>query len=153
MVISENVKVEINYQKIEEDKKWDGLKGYITNTLLSPEQVYEQYNSLWIIEKAFRVTKGTLQIRPMFHFTPRRIEAHVSICFVAYKMYKELERILKQEGFAISVDKALAIAKTISTLRIRLPGTGRIVEKNMFLTPEHKIIEKLFKDDFWGNLI
>src|SRR5690625_4675949 len=35
--ISENVKVQINYQKIEEDKKWDGLKGYINNTKLSPE--------------------------------------------------------------------------------------------------------------------
>src|SRR5690625_2688130 len=151
--ISENVKVQINYQKIEEDKKWDGLKGYITNTKLSPEEVFRQYNSLWVIEKAFRVTKATLQIRPMFHFTPRRIEAHVSICFVAYKIYKELERILKQEGFAISVDKVLAIAKTIITVRVRLPKSERVIEKNMFLTPEHKSIEKLFKDDFWENLI
>lgn len=151
--ISENVKVQINYQKIEEDKKWDGLKGYITNTKLSPEEVFRQYNSLWVIEKAFRVTKGTLQIRPMFHFTPRRIEAHVSICFAAYKIYKELERILKQEGFAISVDKVLAIAKTIITVRVRLPKSERVIEKNMFLTPEHKSIEKLFKDDFWENLI
>ena len=151
--ISANVKVEINYQKIEEDKKWDGLKGYITNTTLSPMEVHRQYNSLWIIEKAFRVTKGTLQIRPMFHFTPRRIEAHLSICFVAYKLYKELERILKQEGFTLSVDKVLAIAKTIITLRVRLRKSGRIIEKNMFLTPAHKSIEKLFDDDFWENLI
>lgn len=151
--ISENIKVQINYQKIEEDKKWDGLKGYITNTKLSPEEVFRQYNSLWVIEKAFRVTKGTLQIRPMFHFTPRRIEAHVSVCFVAYKIYKELERILKQEAFAISVDKVLAIAKTIITVKVRLPKSERVIEKNMFLTPEHKSIEKLFKDDFWENLI
>ena len=31
----------------------------------------------------------------MFHFTPRRIEAHICICFIAYKVYKELERLLK----------------------------------------------------------
>jgi hypothetical protein len=38
--------------------------------------------------------KGTLELRPMFHFTPKRIEVHVCICFIAYKVYKELERIL-----------------------------------------------------------
>ena len=82
-----------------------------------------------------QIIDKTLQIRPMFHFTPRRIEAHLSICFVAYKLYKELERILNQEGFTISVDKVLAIAKTIITLRVRLPKSGRILEKNMVLTP------------------
>ena len=89
--ISENVKVAINQQSIKEDERWDGLKGYITNTSLSAKDVYEQYNGLWVIERAFRVTKGTLEIRPMLHFTPQRIEAHVCICFVAYKTYKELE--------------------------------------------------------------
>ncbi|OIP01311.1 MAG: hypothetical protein AUJ98_04890 [Bacteroidetes bacterium CG2_30_33_31] len=86
--ISDNIKVIINEEKIHEDEKWDGLKGYITNTTLSAKDVYEQYNGLWVVEKAFRITKGTLEIRPMFHFTPRRIEAHVCICFVAYKVYK-----------------------------------------------------------------
>ena len=88
--ISDNVKVAINQDKINEDEKWDGLKGYITNTTLSAREVYEQYNGLWVIERAYRITKGTLEMRPMFHFTPRRIEAHVCICFVAYKVYKEL---------------------------------------------------------------
>lgn len=125
----------------------DYLKSYFN------EDFKLQYNSLWVIEKAIRVTKGTLQIRPMFHFTPRRIEAHLSICFVAYKLYKELERILKQEGFTISVDKVLALANTIITLRIRLPKSRRIIEKNMFSTPVHKSIVKLFDDDFWNNLI
>lgn len=125
----------------------DYLKSYFN------EDFKLQYNSLWVIEKAIRVTKGTLQIRPMFHFTPRRIEAYLSICFVAYKLYKELERILKQEGFTISVDKVLALANTIITLRIRLPKSRRIIEKNMFLTPVHKSIVKLFDDDFWNNLI
>lgn len=125
----------------------DYLKSYFN------EDFKLQYNSLWVIEKAIRVTKGTLQIRPMFHFTPRRIEAYLSICFVAYKLYKELERILKQEGFTISVDKVLALANTIITLRIRLPKSRRIIEKNMFLTPVHKSIVILFDDDFWNNLI
>ena len=96
--ISDNVNVTINQQSIKQDEQWDGLKGYITNTTLTAKDVYEQYNGLWVIERAYRVTKGTLEMRPMFHFTSRRIEAHVCICFVAYKVYKELERILKITG-------------------------------------------------------
>ena len=146
--ISDNVKVSINEQKIIEDSRWDGLKGYITNTTLEAQDVYMQYRELWVIERAYRVTKGTLEMRPMFHFTPKRIEAHVCICFVAYKVYKELERILKTNGFNLSVDKVLTIAKTITTVKVRLPIAGENMSKTMLL-PKHKLIAKLFDEHFW----
>ena len=149
--ISDNVKVTINQQKIQEDEKWDGLKGYLTNTALDARQVYEQYCGLWVIERAYRVTKGTLEMRPMFHFTQKRIEAHVCICFVAYKVYKELERILKLNGINLSVDKVLNIAKTVTTLKIKLPASGETLTKTMLLTAKHKIIEPLFDKIFWSN--
>ncbi|KAA6331092.1 hypothetical protein EZS27_020264 [termite gut metagenome] len=117
--LTDNVKVTINKEKISEDAQWDGLKGYLTHTTLPPEVVYEPYRDLWLIERAYRVTKGTLEMRPVFHFTPRRIEAHVCICFVAYKVYKEPERVLKLSGINLSVDKALSIAKTITTIKIK----------------------------------
>jgi len=150
--ISDNVKVVINQEKIKEDEKWDGLKGYITNTSLSAKDVYEQYNGLWVVEKAFRITKGTLEIRPMFHFTPRRIEAHVCICFVAYKVYKELERVLKTNKINLSVDKVLNIAKTITTIKIKLPISETTLTKTMLLTAKHKSIDLLFDDHFWKSI-
>ena len=150
--ISDSVKVSINQDKINEDEKWDGLKGYITNTLLSAKEVYEQYNGLWVIERAYRITKGTLEMRPMFHFTPRRIEAHVCICFVAYKVYKEFERILKTNGINLSVDKVLSIAKTITTIKIKLPLNNKTISKILILTKQQKQIEKLLSNDFWQNL-
>ena len=149
--IADNVRVRINQEKIKDDERWDGLKGYITNTTLPAKEVYEQYNGLWVIERAYRVTKGTLEMRPMFHFTSRRIEAHVCICFVAYKVYKELERILKITGIDLSVDKVLSIAKTITTIKVRLPSSGDTLTKTMLLTPKHKTIAKLFEEDFWKN--
>ncbi|MFV0555024.1 MAG: IS1634 family transposase [Mangrovibacterium sp.] len=149
--VSNNVEVEVDYSKIEEDSKWDGLKGYITNTNLAPELVHEQYSGLWQVEKAFRVTKGTLELRPMFHFTPKRIEAHICICFVAYKVYKELERLLKLNNIELSADKVLAISKTITTVQMRLQSTGKIFEKTMLITDSHKSIAMLFEDDFWKN--
>jgi transposase len=149
--ISDNVKVTINQDKIREDEKWDGLKGYLTNTKLGAKEVYEQYRGLWVIERAYRLTKGTLEMRPMFHFTPKRIEAHVCICFVAYKVYKELERILKLRGINLSVDKVLNIAKTVTTLKIKLPACGEMMTKTMLLTEKHKVIEPLFDKNFWVN--
>lgn len=150
--LSHDVEVEINQDKIGEDEKWDGLKGYITNTTLQPNEVCEQYNELWVIERAYRVTKGTLEMRPMFHFTPKRIEAHVCICFVVYKVYKELERILKLNNINLSVDKVLNIAKTITTIKVNLPISGETITKTMLLTARHKSIEPLFDDFFWENL-
>lgn len=150
--ISDNVKVSINLNKIEEDEKWDGLKGYITNTSLPAKEVYEQYNGLWVIERAYRITKGTIEMRPMFHFSPRRIEAHVCICFVAYKMYKELERILKISAIDLSVDKVLSIAKTITTIKIKLPIQNKTISKTLLLTKQHKQIKELFSEEFWQNM-
>jgi len=151
--ISSNVQVVINEEKISDDEKWDGLKGYLTNTGLPAKEVYEQYSELWVIERAYRITKGTLELRPMFHFTPKRIEAHVCICFVAYKVYKELERILKQSGINLSVDKVLDIAKTITTLKIKLPACGQTLTKHMLITDKHKSISQLFDQNFWNNLL
>ncbi len=51
------IKVVIDKTKFKQDAKWDGLKGYITNTKLSKDEIIENYNHLWQIEKAFRTAK------------------------------------------------------------------------------------------------
>ena len=143
-----NVKVVINYEKLEEDARWDGLKGYLTNTDLKPEDVYAAYHNLWHVERAFRISKSKIEIRPMFHFTRKRIEAHVCICFVALKVYKELERLLKLAFIKVSVDKVLELAKTIVTIHMTLPQNKQTISKTM-LMKRHQKIAILFDDDFW----
>jgi len=49
------LKISINYDKFKAEAKWDGLKGYLTNTNLTGDEVIESYNNLWKIEKAFYV--------------------------------------------------------------------------------------------------
>ena len=143
--ISKDIQVSISEDKISEDGRWDGLKGYITNTDLDAERVVAQYHGLWVVEKAFRISKGTLDIRPMFHFTERRIEAHVCICFVAYKVYKELERIIKLAGINMSIGDVLKVARTIITVKVNMPENRDVYVKTLFLTKRHKDIEPLFK--------
>lgn len=59
--ISKDIDVSISGEKIAEDCKWDGLKGYVTNTDLNAEQVISRYHGLWVVERAFRISKGTLE--------------------------------------------------------------------------------------------
>jgi len=144
------VRVAINYDRVADDERWDGLKGYLTNTDIPSQDIYTAYHNLWHVERAFRIAKSKIEIRPMFHFTRKRIEAHVCICFVALKVYKELERMLKVSEIKMSVDKVLALAKTITTIQIRLPLNKDTYTQTMLMA-RHQKIAKLFDEDFWGT--
>jgi len=117
--IENQIEVTIDYDKFNADDKWDGLKGYITNSKQSKDELISNYKHLWQIEKAFRVSKTDLKIRPIYHRLQRRIEAHICINFVAYKIYKELERQLKSKKSEITVDRAIEIIKSIFGLEIK----------------------------------
>lgn len=117
------VKITIDYDRFKADSKWDGLKGYITNCKLSKEEVIENYKHLWQIEKAFRISKTDLKIRPIYHRLGKRISAHMTIAFCAYKLYKELERQLKEKKSKLSPEKALELMKTIYRLNMVLPNS------------------------------
>ena len=86
----------INNQKIIEDQKLDGIKGFITNDFnLTANEIIEHYNNQYDVERAFRISKTDLKIRPIYHRLETRIKAHILISFVSYAIYKEFERKLK----------------------------------------------------------
>lgn len=74
-------RIDIDMDAFEKDAVWDGLKGYVTNTKLSDEEVIGNYHNLWFIERAFRMNKTGLQIRPMYpsEIASRDISAHASV--------------------------------------------------------------------------
>lgn len=115
------INVSIDKEKFDKDGKWDGLKGYITNCDLKPKEIIENYKNLWHIEKAFRMSKTDLRIRPIYHRLRKRIEAHICLSFVAYSIYKELERVLKLENYPLSVEKAAELTHNMYQLEILLP--------------------------------
>jgi hypothetical protein len=53
--------------------------------------------------------------------------------------------------FFQTLDKVLDIAKTITTIRLRLPETGKVIERTMLLTNQHKLIGCLFEEIFWND--
>jgi len=133
--LSGEVTVAIDYEKFEADEAWDGLKGYVTNTRLPKKQVIENYSQLWMVEKAFRISKTDLRIRPIYHRLKDRIQAHICICFTAYAIYKELERLLKKNKIVLSAGKAIEQIKEIRQLRYTLPRSREVKTKILQPTP------------------
>jgi transposase len=137
--------VTIDYDKYNEDAKWDGLKGYQTNTELSKEEVIAQYKELWHIEKTFRISKTDLRIRPIFHHLSKRIESHICISFAACTIYKELERQLKKEKSHLSPEKVIDILKTIYALTITTPYSKSEYTRLLIKNEEQAELLNLFK--------
>lgn len=140
--IEGTARVSIDYNLYQEEAVWDGLKGYVTNTLLEPQEVIQHYSQLWQIEKAFRISKTDLRIRPIYHRIKHRIEAHICLCFAAYAIYKELERILKEQNIGMSVEKAIEEIKQIRKLSYVLPNSRE--HKAQILKPT-ELQEQLLK--------
>lgn len=139
------INITIDKEKFQKDAKWDGLKGYVTNAKLDKEEILANYAHLWQIEKAFRIAKTDLKIRPIFHRKQKRIEAHICLNFVAYKVYKELERQLKEKKSDLSPEKVIEILQSIYQIEILNPYNKEIIKQTILLTEEHRKIQKLFK--------
>ena len=111
---------------------------------MSKDEIIENYGHLWKIEKAFRISKHDLKIRPIYHRLQKRIEAHITINFIAYKVYKELERQLKEKNTKLSPEKVIDIAKTIYAISVENQETKEVVQKVILLNDEQKYIANLF---------
>ncbi len=98
--------IELNEEKINAASRWDGLHGVMTNAKnLSEHEILNQYNNLWEVENAFRITKHDLKVRPIFHWKPRRVKAHIAISFLAYTLVKHLEYRVKLQYKKMSPEK------------------------------------------------
>ena len=84
---------QLDLAKIKAAEKFDGKFVVISNDdTLSAEDIALGYKGGWIIESCFRRMKQTgLEVRPMFHWTPRRIEAHVKLCVLALQVQRAAE--------------------------------------------------------------
>lgn len=142
------ISIEIDYEKYNHDQAWDGLKGYITNSMLNNEEVMQNYKNLWFVEKAFRMSKTDLRIRPIYHRLRDRIEAHICIAFTAYCVYKELERVLYQEKSTLSLKKAAELTHNMYQITYTLPDSKhtktRLLKMDEKQQELYDIIEKNF---------
>lgn len=130
-------------KNLKSDCVWDGLKGYVTNTTLSKNKVIKNYQQLWHVEKAFRISKTDLRIRPVYHRIKKRIEALICVCFAAYAVYKELERQLNKNNIDLSPEKAIDDIKEIRQLKYILPKSKTVKTKILKPTLTQEILLKM----------
>lgn len=142
------VKIEIDYDKFEQDQKWDGLKGYVTNTKLTPTEIIDNYNNLWQIERAFRISKTDLQIRPIYHRLKNRIEGHICISFTAYSIYKELEKTLKKEKSQISIKRAADLTHNMYQMNIIMPESKHSKSILLKMNPEQQKLYQIILKNY-----
>jgi len=103
-----SIKYKLNPYKVQIDAKLDGIKGFATNDFtLKADDVIAHYQNQYAVERAFRISKTDLRIRPIYHRLENRIKAHILISFVAYAVFMEFERRLKNKNIKFKFSQKL----------------------------------------------
>ena len=138
----DSAEILVDEAKIQEDAKWDGISGIFTNAELSNVECLSRYRGLWQIEECFRISKSHLKIRPIFHYSPARIQGHIALCFLSLAVLKFTQTKLAQADVKITIqsltDELSRVGSTLmedkfSKTRFRVPSklteTGRAIYK------------------------
>jgi len=99
----------LDEDKIATDAAWDGLHAIVTNDRTSgAKQLLARYRRLWVIEESFRTLKHGLAVRPIYHFKPERIAAHIGLCYLAFALTRHAQQRIKLAQSAMSVERIRA---------------------------------------------
>ncbi len=72
----------------------------------SAQEFWETYIQLTVVEKAFRVLKSELLLRPIWHHYSGRTRAHIFVCVLAYALWKALDHLAKRAGLLTLIQKS-----------------------------------------------
>jgi len=119
-----NATYEVDAGLIARDERFDGYYAIQTSEKnLTVSEVVEAYRNLWKIEDSFRLMKSTLEVRPIFHWTPRRIEGHFVVCFLAFLMERSMELLLSEHQVeGVSSTKIREALNSMRLLRFTMDG-------------------------------
>lgn len=88
----DNYELKLDLDKIAQEEQFDGFYAIQSSRKdIDPLRIIQNYHYLFKIEESFRVLKSTMKTRPIFHYTPKRIEGHFVMCFLAFLLERELE--------------------------------------------------------------
>jgi len=121
-----DIKMHKRMEKLEWAEKAHGC--YLLRTDLTeedPKKLWQIYIQLNQAERAFRMEKSDLWMRPIFHQKEHRVQAHIFICFLALAMYKSLELWMASKGLGNSPAKLLQEFKEIRSMHVVLPVKDR----------------------------
>lgn len=131
--------IELDKERIERDAKFDGFKALSTTTDLDIEVILSKYRDLFEVEHSFRALKSQLEIRPVYHWTDKRIRGHILMCFIAFTFINRLKNTTQLQY--------REIVKAIDKMQVSQIKDDK-VNKHIFLRSkidenQQKIIDKL----------
>lgn len=120
-------RVVLDPDRIAEAARWDGLHGVVTNVRgMGVREIAGHYRGLWQVEESFRISKHDLRVRPIFHWTERRIRAHLAISFMAFACVRHLcWRLGQQESGRLSPERIRRALLDRQCSVLEDTGTGR----------------------------
>lgn len=137
--VASTAKYSLNKELIEKADLTLGIKGYYTNLSKSRRFIIYRYHDLWKIEKAFRIAKSDLKMRPIYHFKTETIKSHILICFMALSVLKYLE--IKTNT---SSQKIIEILMSITDARLLNTVNNEEIPVKMQITDEVKeLLQKI----------
>ena len=128
----------LNWQKLREARRREGsylLRSNLTDS--DPAKLWTFYLQLVEVEQAFKELKGDLAVRPIYHQTDARIEAHIFVAFLAYCLQVTLKQRLRSLAPGLTPRAMLQKMAAIQMVDVHLPTTdGRTVLLSRYTEPE-----------------
>ena len=101
------------------------------------EDLWKAYMQLTEAEAAFRIQKDELRLRPVWHQTAERVQAHILVCFLAYVLRKTLEAWSQRAGLGRSIPTLMEEFARIQSTDVILPTTsGQAVRLRCIVRPD-----------------
>lgn len=142
--IEGNAQIVVQTDKIAEAAKWDGLVGVITNDeKATAEQLFSHYRGLWQIEESFRINKHDLKMRPIYHWQPQRVKAHIAICFMSFVCVRYLEYLTALQIQKMSPEVIRQALLNVQASIIEDKQSGKIFLLPSELSPSAKEIYRI----------
>jgi len=139
-----SLEFELDRAKLRQVRRREGR--YLLRTNLGaqePERLWTFYIQLTEVEQAFKELKHDLAIRPIFHRTEQRIEAHIFVAFLAYCLQVTLKAQLRSVAGGTTPREVLHTFKTMQMVDVHIPTTdGRELILSRYTQPEpaHKVL-------------
>jgi len=147
VVEAQDGRAKLIWRRVEAWRRWAALSEgcYLLRSNVADwtaEDLWRAYMQLTEAEAAFRIHKGDLGVRPIWHQKEERVQAHILVCFLAYVLWKTLSQLCQRAGLGHEPRRVFQELARIRVVDVVLPTrTGVAIRKRCVVRPtEHQAI-------------
>jgi transposase len=123
--------VQIDEDKVLAESRYDGKHVLRTNTDLPAAEMARTYKSLWRVERAFRETKSTIEVRPVFHHRDDTTIGHIVARFLALRLEVDLQRRLDERQVEVSWPMLMRDLCQLQAVHLQADGRSYLLRTDL----------------------